>query len=133
MTPLYCTIEQLSRLFRMDYSALLGMLHQDARLQPAVKKLNRYALSEVVALHRTTAEPFEVGLDTPFLTLYETQDRLTKALGPMVYSTVLRKAAKGEIPALKFGDTYRVPEPLLTQMIQEKRISYRSRSVIKKT
>lgn len=128
MTPVYCTIEQLSNLFKVDYSSLLAMLHSDAKGHPEVKKFNRYVLSEVVTLHKTTVEPIEVQLDTPFLTLYEVQDLLSRQLGPMVYSTVLRKAAKGEIPALKFGDTYRVPEPVLQKWLQEKKISYRSRN-----
>ncbi|MFC4767375.1 DNA-binding protein [Effusibacillus consociatus] len=128
MTPIYCTIEQLSTLFKVDYSSLLGMLHQDAKNHPEVKKFNRYVLSEVVALHKTSVEPMEIQLDTTFLTLYEVQNFLSEHLGPMVYSTVLRKAAKGEIPALKFGDTYRVPKPILMKYLQEKKISYRSRS-----
>ncbi|WP_040393629.1 MerR family transcriptional regulator [Effusibacillus pohliae] len=128
MSPIYCTIEQLSKLFRVDYSSLLGMLHRDAANHPEVKKFNRYVLSEVAALHKTTAEPLEIDLDTPFLTLYEAQAILSEQLGPMVYSTVLRKAAKGEIPALKFGDTYRVPEPILLRYLQEKKISYRARN-----
>lgn len=127
MTPVYCTIEQLSKLFKVDYSSLLSMLHQDAKTRPEIKRFNRYALSEVAELHKTTAEPLEIRLDTPFLTLYEVQELLSETLGPMVYSTVLRKAAKGEIPALKFGDTYRVPKPILEKRIQEKKISYRSR------
>ncbi|GAX91248.1 hypothetical protein EFBL_2914 [Effusibacillus lacus] len=127
MTPVYCTIEQLSALFKVDYSSLLGMLHQDAKNHPQVKKFNRYVLSEVVNLHKTTPEPMQIDLDTPFLTLYEVRDLLAEKIGPMVYSTVLRKAAKGEFPALKFGDTYRVPLPILIRCIQEQRISYRSR------
>lgn len=128
MTPIYCTIEQLSSLFKVDYSSLLTMLHRDARQHPEVKKFNRYLLAEVVALHKTTVEPLEVHLETPFLTLYDVQELLSERLGPMVYSTVLRKAAKGEIPALKFGDTYRVPEPELQKWLQEKKISYRPRN-----
>lgn len=128
MAPIYCTIEQLSNLFKVDYSSLLAMLHRDTKQHPEVKKFNRYVLSEVVSLHKTTVEPIEVQLNTPFLTLYEVQALLSEKLGPMVYSTVLRKAAKGEIPALKFGDTYRVPEPVLQKWLQEKKISYRSRN-----
>lgn len=132
MNPVYCTIEQLANLFKVDYSSLLGMLHQDAKANPEVKKFNRYVLSEVVALHKTTPEPLDIELDTHFLTLYEVQNLLSEQLGPMVYSTVLRKAAKGEIPALKFGDTYRVPQPLLLKHLQEKKISYRSRKITEK-
>lgn len=128
MAPVYCTIEQLSTLFKVDYSSLLGMLHRDTKEHPEIKKFNRYVLSEVVILHKTTVEPLEIQLDTPFLTLYEVQAILTEQLGEMVYSTVLRKAAKGEIPALKFGDTYRVPAPILQKWMLQKKISYRSRN-----
>jgi hypothetical protein len=128
MSQIYCTIEQLSTLFRLDYSSLLGILHKDANRHPEVKKFNRYVLSEVTKLHTTTADAVNVDLDTQFMTLYEVQDVLSDKLGPMVYSTVLRKAAKGEIPALKFGDTYRVPGPILERYLQQRKISYRTRT-----
>ncbi|MFC4768763.1 DNA-binding protein [Effusibacillus consociatus] len=124
MTPIYCTADQLSKLFRVDYSTMLDILHKDAELDPEIKKLNRYLLSKVVQLHKTTVDPMEIDLATQFVNLYEVQEILNAELGPMVYSTVLRKAAKGEIPALKFGDTYRVPVNALFNRLQNAAISY---------
>ncbi|WP_018130583.1 hypothetical protein [Effusibacillus pohliae] len=122
MITVFCTIKQLSDLFRVDYSTMHRILHQDAARCPELRKLNRYSLQSVVELHKTTAEPLGVDLGTRFLTLHETREILAQELAPMVYTTVLRKAAKGEIPTVKFGDTYRVPEFLLHMYIREGRI-----------
>lgn len=124
---IYCTIEQLSKLFRVDYSTMLNILHQDTKRNPEIKKFNRYELSKVVQLHKTTIELMEINLKTQLLNLHEVQEILHDELGPMVYSTVLRKAAKGEIPALKFGDTYRIPEKVLRTKLKEGKISYHPR------
>lgn len=125
MTNIYCTVRQLAELFRIDYSTMLGILHQDADLNPDIKKLGRYDLNRVVQLHKMTVESMEVSMNDDFLNLHEVQEILHNELGLMVSSTVLRKAAKGEVPALKFGDTYRVPESILSKSLQGKRITYR--------
>lgn len=127
MIPIFCTVKQLSKLFRVDYSTMHRILHEDAERDTEIKKLGRYDLNRIVQLHKMTIEPLEVSLKDDFLNLYEVQKILHNDLGPMVYSTVLRKAAKGEIPALKFGDTYRVPKHTLSTAVKNGYIGYRIR------
>lgn len=128
MSIIYCTVRQLAELFHIDYSTMLYILHEDSVRDLEIKKLGRYELNHVVQLHKTTIEPMEVNLKDDFLNLQQVQKILHDKLGSMVYSTVLRKAAKGEIPALKFGDTYRVPETVLFIYLKQQKISYRKKN-----
>lgn len=129
MPTQYCSVEQLSKLFGVDYFTMLGIVHADTSAHPHIKRLNRYNLGFLISLHRLTNDPLEksINMDTQFLNLYEVQDILKETGVSMVYSTVLRKAMKGEIPALKFGDTYRVPTNLLLRYITERKIQYKAR------
>ncbi|WP_018130156.1 MerR family transcriptional regulator [Effusibacillus pohliae] len=122
MSPIYCTIKELSDLFRIDYSTMLRILHRNVADHPEIRRFARYDLKSVADLHRTTAEPLKVDLDSYFLTLHEVREILAAELAPMVYTTVLRQAAKGEIPAVKFWDTYRLPETMLRRWLKEGRI-----------
>lgn len=45
MPDIYCTIEQLSRLFEVDYSTMLDIVHADADAHPNIKRFNRYNLA----------------------------------------------------------------------------------------